>query len=246
MRPPVCITGMHRSGTSMMAMLLHACGLRIGSPRDFAPADVDNRLGYWEDLRFVRLNDALLARAGGTWDRPPRPITPPGKALRDRWLAYRGRRLLNASASDLPWGWKDPRAALTLPFWTSLSPDLRVVICLRHPAVVQESLMRRTHWKSREGEALWLTYNERLLDAVPRERRIIVANDAVVNDPVAALGPVLEFAGLPRERLAASAVHALVRPDLQRAAASARQDCAPQAERLYETMLEEAENARRS
>lgn len=29
---PVCILGMHRSGTSMVARLLHHCGLALGEP----------------------------------------------------------------------------------------------------------------------------------------------------------------------------------------------------------------------
>ena len=227
----------------MMAMLLHACGLRVGSPRHFAPVDADNRLGYWEDLRFVRLNDAILRHAGGNWDRPPPEIRPPGRSPRERWLAFRGRRLLHRLRSEEPWGWKDPRAALTLPFWTSLGPDLRVVICLRQPASVEESLRRRTHWRSHEGEALWLIYNERLLAAVPRDRRIIVASEAVLANPTRALAPVLEFVGLPRVRAAASEVRALVRPELQRVGRAARRECTREVQTLYRSMLAEAGQA---
>lgn len=241
MSAPVCITGMHRSGTSLMAMLLHACGLHIGLPRDFAPADEDNRLGYWEDLRFLRINDRILRRAGGTWDRPPeRPVGPPGTGLFDRALRFRARRLIREAARSGPWGWKDPRTALTLPFWTALLPELKVVICLRHPAEVDASLRRRTHWRSARGAELWRIYNERLLAAVPRERRIIVSNAAVAADPASALRPVLAFLGLPPERAERPEVAALVRPELRCSAGASASHLGAETEALYRAMLAES------
>ena len=42
----VCITGMHRSGTSMVAKLLHESGVYLGSDIDLMPADAHNADGY--------------------------------------------------------------------------------------------------------------------------------------------------------------------------------------------------------
>ena len=33
---PICIAGMHRAGTSMVARLLEGCGLDLGGPPDVA------------------------------------------------------------------------------------------------------------------------------------------------------------------------------------------------------------------
>ena len=186
MQAPVCITGMHRSGTSMLALLLRACGLDLGDRRHFAPVNPDNRLGFAEDLRFVILNDRLLARAGGAWDRPPDPARI-GRGLPGLFHRGEARRLLrhraaHHRATGHPWGWKDPRMALTMPFWLPLVPDLKVIICLRHPAEVARSLAGRTYGRSDDGEALWLEYNRRLLNAVPQDRRLIVANADVLED----------------------------------------------------------------
>jgi hypothetical protein len=241
MRAPVCITGMHRSGTSLMAMLLHACGLRLGPRRDLLTANVDNEAGFFEDFRFVRLNDAILRHAGGSWEKPPPCVPPPGSRPSERWLEFRARWALRRTASAEPWGWKDPRTALTLPFWTSIAPELKLVVCLRHPATVAWSLRRRTHCRSNDGETLWRLYNERLLAAVPAERRIIVLNDAVLADPAAALAPVLKFIGLPPERSASDKVAALVRPELQRARQEGPGECSPEAEALYRRMVAESE-----
>lgn len=241
MIPPVCITGMHRSGTSMLALLLRACGLDLGGERNFAPVNPDNRLGFAEDLRFVDLNDRLLASAGGAWDRPPDPARI-GRGLTGLLHRAAARRLLRRRsarhrATGHPWGWKDPRMALTMPFWQPLAPEMKVIICLRHPAEVARSLAVRTYGRSDEGEALWLAYNRRLLDAVPHDRRLIVANADVLANPARALAPVLDFIGLPREQAESAEVAALVRPDLQRKGAAAPLAASAEAQALYDAML---------
>jgi hypothetical protein len=68
----VCIAGAHRSGTSMLTRLLHACGLYLGPESALMPAQADNPEGFWEHLGFVAVNDELLNELGGAWDLPPK------------------------------------------------------------------------------------------------------------------------------------------------------------------------------
>jgi len=68
---PVCIAGMHRSGTSMVARLLYLCGLYLGPESELLPPRPDNEEGYWENFYFVKLNEEILARLNGGWDWPP-------------------------------------------------------------------------------------------------------------------------------------------------------------------------------
>src|SRR5258708_12379235 len=70
---PVCITGMHRSGTSLIANLLGRCGLYLGEEDDLLPPSPDNTDGYWENRRFVSLNDEILLTLGSAWDSPSPP-----------------------------------------------------------------------------------------------------------------------------------------------------------------------------
>ncbi|PSJ36925.1 sulfotransferase family protein [Allosphingosinicella deserti] len=241
---PICITGMHRSGTSLVAGLLNACGLSVGDDSHLLPASSDNPLGYWEDSRFVQLNDDLLRHAGGTWDRPPADPIRPRRDPRGLLLRLRARRLLRRSAQKTPWSWKDPRTSLAMPFWLSLVPSLKVIICLRHPAKVEESLRRRDHTPSEHGAVLWRIYNERLLATVPRAQRLIVLNHRILADPEHALRPILAFAGLPPERAEDPAVAALVRPDFQRTTQIPERSCGAAIDDLYARMAEEAESAR--
>ena len=64
---PICITGMHRFGTSLVANLLYSCGLYMGEAEDMMPATVDNPKGYWENRKFIDLNDEILRELDGNW-----------------------------------------------------------------------------------------------------------------------------------------------------------------------------------
>lgn len=73
---PICITGMHRSGTSMIARMLNICGVYLGKPDELMPPAADNPDGFWEHLGFRQLNDDILALNGAAWDFPPNPGLP--------------------------------------------------------------------------------------------------------------------------------------------------------------------------
>ena len=130
----ICVAGMPRSGTSLVTQVLYRCGLHLGRPEDLMPAAADNIDGYWEHLSFVQINERLLAANGGTWFAPPATVRPTPAitaAATSVVAAFDGRE---------PWGWKDPRNAITLPFWKDLLPALKVIVCLRHPAETAASL----------------------------------------------------------------------------------------------------------
>ena len=150
---PVCIAGMHRSGTSMIANLLRLCGLRLGPEADMLPAAFDNPEGFWENLQFKNLNDEILAALGGTYDAPPR--LPNGWHEREILdpMREKARAVLREMIADEPSGWKDPRNSLTLPFWLSLLPQLKVIVCIRHPLHVARSERRRREQLYKQARA---------------------------------------------------------------------------------------------
>ena len=141
---PVCIAGMHRSGTSMVASLLRRAGLYLGEEADLLPSAEGNPDGYFENRKFVDLNEELLSRLGGTYFRPP-AFAPGWAEAAAAALGGEARAVLRGFAGREPWGWKDPRNSLTLPFWLSLLPEMRVIICLRNPLEV--ALSERRRWE---------------------------------------------------------------------------------------------------
>lgn len=178
---PVCIAGMHRSGTSMVAKALHEAGLDLGPVADLMPPAEENPEGFWEHLDFVELNESLLAAAGGGWDCPP-PADVDWSGDRFADARRRAEAAIAGFAGREPWGWKDPRNALTLPFWQALLPGLKVVFVVRNPLEVALSLRRRNGFSFALGLTLWRVYAERVLAAAAPSDRVITHFDAYFGD----------------------------------------------------------------
>jgi hypothetical protein len=181
----------------MVALLLAECGLYLGHAHDLMPPGPDNRAGFGENLRFVELNERLLAVLGGSWDALPEFA--PG------WLERHDVTLLHAEAEQLvqafagcePWGWKDPRSSVTFPFWDRVAGPLEAVVCIRDPLEVALSLQRRNGVSLDFGLALWLQYNERIVATTSVDSRIVSHYDAYFSSPRRELERVATLIGLP-------------------------------------------------
>jgi hypothetical protein len=168
--PPLIVIGMHRSGTTLVARLLRACGGHFGTELD----------GNSEPIQIIRVNNALLRCFGANWRRLPADL-PERRRVRQRravrmllrrhhWVwhalfdsfaekaregAPRPPRLpvlwsprevewpIPSGAPAL-WGWKDPRTTLTLAVWLELFPHARIVHVIRSGVDVAHSLQQRS------------------------------------------------------------------------------------------------------
>lgn len=194
---PVCVAGMHRSGTSTVAQLLYRLGLYLGREEDLFPASSANEDGFWENGRLVSVNEEILKAYGSGWDFPP--DLQPGWQ-RDEILAPQrneARRLLQEFEGWEPWGWKDPRTSLTLPFWLDLLPDTKVVVCLRNPLEVANSLRKRGSASILFGLNLWKIYNERLLETLEAGQYIVTHYESYFYRSQAEIRRVADFLGMP-------------------------------------------------
>jgi hypothetical protein len=159
--PPLIITGMHRSGTSLVARFLHLSGIDLG-PELLGPRP-SNPYGHFEDVEFVAFHERVLLRQfnDSMWVPRTPELTPVDEA--------RAQQLIADRREKLRWGWKDPRTCLFLDFWSSLLPSARYLFVVRHPLLVLDSLSRRT--KSRPFHIgkhntflkAWLLYNHQCL-----------------------------------------------------------------------------------
>lgn len=193
----LCTLGMHRSGTSVVSRLLNLLGVALGPDSSVAERGDDNPTGYWEHSGLKRINDDLLARFGGTWDRPT--MFPEGWMADPavRTLADEARGLVREEFDGLPtWGWKDPRTCLTLPFWQDVIGPMRYVICVRDPREVVASLAHRDGMPGVDADVLWLTHLDRALRHTRGLPRIFVSYDAVLADPAGQCRRLAQFAGL--------------------------------------------------
>jgi hypothetical protein len=242
---PVCVAGMHRSGTSTVAQLLYRCGLYLGKENELRAARSDNPDGYWEHRRLARINERILETLGGGWDLPP--------TMEDGWhederlstLKMKAKQVLRDFEGHEPWGWKDPRNSLTLPFWTNLLPETKVVVCLRNPLEVARSLYERGYSSHAFSLNLWMTYNQRLLDALQEGRCIVTHYQAYFHRPRKELRRVLDFLELPAsDRLIAHAHSTTLKKGLRSYHTTTQKllksDAPPQLKDLYLRLCREA------
>jgi hypothetical protein len=193
---PICIIGMHRSGTSMVARLLNLCGLNLGSPEFLLDPNEANSFVYFENKGFLKVNEALLAHFGGSWADPP--------SLRKGWeqnpaldiLAHEAKTLINTFSETSLWGWKEPRTTVLLPFWKSLLPNLRFVVCVRSPVEVARSLKERDGFSIGGGVNLWGQYMRAAIRDTEECRRIFTFYDDYFSDPLGETYRVVQFCGL--------------------------------------------------
>lgn len=172
------ITGMHRSGTSLVAQIFHLVEAPMGDPATFYPADKWNPDGYFEQREALELNMRLV---NGPWGRFSY-FRLPG----ERTIERRGRKLegeLKAAAKRFEGCVvKDARFCLTLAAWRSAGASVpALVICLRHPYHVALSLKRRNKISIPLGIKLWHQHNARLETVAGDERRCYVRYDHLLN-----------------------------------------------------------------
>jgi GT2 family glycosyltransferase/glycosyltransferase involved in cell wall biosynthesis len=180
----------------MLTRLLHACGLYLGPKDELMPAQADNPDGFWEHLGFVALNDELLNELGGAWDLPPKQNENFAHARLDP-LRMKARLLIERFNSAGPWGWKDPRNSLTLPFWQNLLPGMKTLIMVRNPLEVAHSMKERNRTSYSFGLRLWEIYNQRVIETARRQDRLVSHYDLFFENPEMELRRIAHFIGLP-------------------------------------------------
>src|SRR5437764_7940125 len=181
----VCVTGMHRSGTSAVARLISMLGVHLGDETGLIGSLPDNPEGFWERIDIVSLNESRLHALGGSWDDPPLPP--------ERWDDWprvaSWQAMAEAAAGPLGGrgtlaGWKDPRTSLLLPFWATVVPLAPTILVVRQPAAVATSLAARNRLGPERSAYLWLRYTAAAWRDDPD--RVVLHYEDLVDDPPAA------------------------------------------------------------
>jgi hypothetical protein len=189
---------MHRSGTSPITRILNLLGMALGAEERLMPAlEGNNPTGFWEHLYIVQINDELLSRLGGSWDVPPELPNGWEQSADLKEVRQRARELLHKDfGEDTFWGWKDPRTCLTLPFWKSMIPHLKYVICIRNPLDVAKSLKVRDDIPWNRALELWAKYNIAALKNTDGEPRLFALYDNLFTDLERELARLASFSNV--------------------------------------------------
>lgn len=167
----ILVLGMHRSGTSALAGLLHKSGIIMGNENTFIPGpSIENPRGFFENYEFRKINDALVEHAGykiKSWHTDiPQINTAYIGQFRMLHLLKRYHREYDS------WGWKDPRTCLTAHLWfrelgkLHILNECRVLYIHREPAAVALSMEKRGNTTFNRALELWYIYNYRAIKSI--------------------------------------------------------------------------------
>lgn len=202
MRTQVTIVlGMHRSGTSVIARGLAACGVSLGS--NLLGADVSNPSGHWEDLGMFEINEKILKFHHVGWHDLFRfsaqfLSSPQAAQLLDEACRY----VLNTFSRETHWSFKDPRTLRTLPFWIQVfercEMDVSYLLAIRNPRSVVASLKKRNQrlfaekFLDEQAYLLWLSHIVPNLKGIMGRPGVVVDYDEFMAAPESFLRGICE------------------------------------------------------
>jgi hypothetical protein len=243
-RPVVTVLGMHRSGTSLCANLLHALGVDMADEAGVSP---NNQKGHWERPRINDLNEQVFERFGRSWSHAAHILALPEGWLADARVQAIRVELTGVVARGLGstrlWGFKDPRTARLLPLWREVFAAAgampRFIFCIRNPGQVARSIHARDKMARDQAEYRWLLYNAEAVRGLGVAAVCVVPYEAWFSQPDHTMRRVAAFVGLPEPsaRLAAGIVDPTLRHD-DDSAPPAR----PLAGRLHRLILRAAQD----
>jgi hypothetical protein len=184
------VLGMHRSGTSMLAGLLHtSAGYTVGGP--LIGSAFDNEKGFFERIDIVLQNDQFMNDQQIWWASDVYHYDWE-KALRDKESGAisfengkKGLKFLN-DPNNAPWMQKDPRMCITLKTWLKLmNTEPAILFTYRHPLEVALSLKKREqNFTLEHGLRLWIVYNMRAVQNSKGLCMVKSSNDAIMANPL--------------------------------------------------------------
>ena len=130
---PIIVLGVERSGTSVVAEMVHRWGAYAGASETLHEADVHAPRGYWEFLPLWDLLAELGDFASGAtwWDRDFQQRIKAKAA--DPVYRTKAIELMSQMDKGGPWFWKDPALSHFLPFWKQIWGDAIYIITVRNP-----------------------------------------------------------------------------------------------------------------
>ncbi len=165
----IVLTGMHRSGTSLAALVMQALGADFGPADRLYGADDWNANGYLERLDVVDVNSKAITGFARTEGRARAAASQlsylrmPSADRIDRRLDSMAADLSQVSRSVEGFVVKDPRFCLTLDGWRRHGRVGGLAVALRHPSASVASLRRRNRLPPVIGHRFWRWHMQAIL-----------------------------------------------------------------------------------
>jgi hypothetical protein len=213
--PPVLVLGMHNSGTTMLAQILHASGLFLGA----------NAHHCESNFFSMFVNDRLVMGGGQAWAQLPilsveevlQHRETVGHVVHDYWWIDYVQWGYNGTG---PWGIKDPRLCVLLPLYLDWFPDAKLLLIRRDPDDIAASLAHRSKpgVGLKSDPAFWRQLTLAHLERVDQYARDWpayheVQYEELCRSPVDVARGIFEYLELPYDDRAQGLVRATVKTD---------------------------------
>jgi len=183
-----------RSGTSLVAGMLHILGVDMGD--EMRAPDATNPTGYYEDLHFVKVtSDLIEASKSGVFETKNARNTTLGHLMNIRDVVWKHEGPL--------WGFKAPGTIFVLPLYELFLRNPHYIVCRRDPVQVGKSLKKMGH-KLPKSKKSWTEVGKGVQNALMKntagKKRFIVDFDVLMSSPEKIVDGLIEFLELKPDK----------------------------------------------
>ena len=160
------VLGMHKSGTTLIAEILHKSGINMG--------EFDEKLGYYQGNKYERkevydINNRLLGYREKAFSLDVINVVDDVNRLdkNTKTDIENLSRSLNEKFKD--WGFKDPKTCLTYKVWKHFIPQHGVIVVFRHPLEMWLHYNKNnvtTLLRCWSAVRAWYIYNREILECL--------------------------------------------------------------------------------
>ena len=189
---PIIILGVDRSGTSLVANLVHLWGAYGGDLAQLSKGDEGNRHGYWENQLLADFMEHFGIDIGIDFWHPSYVDVITTKAA-DPYYRNKALSLISMmERKERVWFWKEPWLSVMLPFWKQIWSGATYVITVRNP--YDSALSWQKFFLPEEAQlkisivaATLLRWQAMLMSALENTqdctRKIFIRYEDLVNEP---------------------------------------------------------------
>ena len=193
------ITGMHRSGMSVLLECLDLLGVSIGKSKSGKYSG--NGAQTTATNEITTTHDVLLRDLGCKWDMVG---ALPGDWMETRAAKNARERVRNIIKNNFSknglWAVADPRLSRLMPLWQSVLQEMNLtpgfLLTIRHPWEVAQSLKKNCRMDIGHGHLLWLALNKEAFDLCQSSPYTVTTYDQLLADPSAILNDIASQFGL--------------------------------------------------
>jgi len=182
------VLGMHRSGTSIVANMLHRAGISMGT--DFIKGKASNVDGHFEDKAMVAANERIFSLIRASWDKIPssKDISSISDEVKNEYRSF-------ISSKCGIWGVKDPRLNLFIEYLEPFLSAPVYIYCKRPELDVAQSLLVRDNMPIEHGLLLKREYDTLIESFLVGKKNVVaVEYDELTKYPEKAIRNVFTVA----------------------------------------------------